>query len=606
MKVFDRDAVGRLAAQDELDSEKSLRKDETLRNVDSSSHHIEKANTAFGLSIFSWDTKTNKAYFDGCWKDLLQGHQLNGNDIRSLLDLVHPEDYGVIYLAFSDLTHGRVHKLEREARLDITESGIEKWVLIRAESIRDEHGDPIEINGAILDITSYKTTEQQAAEMIHQDMMTGLPNRQQILTQIEQSQKQSSKQDTPQKMDVAVLDIDRFRLINESLGESAGDEVIRIVGERLRRQLRRDDFLARLGGDQFAFAILSSLQTDDIKISSRLEKIRQVISDPINLSGEVANQDPITLEVNIGLRRSTTSEDISAENLLRDASLALREAKSSNAANFAEFHNELHEKLLSSVRFEKIIRTALTEDWIEVHYQPVIESVSGKPTGFEALVRINHPDEGLMPPNIFIPVAEETGLIRELTRTVISKSLKQLAVWRETVPNMRDMTMAINLSPVQFEDDEIINDLKLGLHETGLMGNDIKIEITESLLIKSMTETVKILDAIKEMGIQICIDDFGTGYSSLSYIRNYSFDTLKIDRSFIEHVTREPRDAELVRSIVQMGQNVGMNIVVEGVEEHDQHDLLKELGCHFVQGFLVAKPLPAEQIGEWLLENNHV
>ncbi|WP_420548954.1 putative bifunctional diguanylate cyclase/phosphodiesterase [Curvivirga sp.] len=606
MKVFDKDAVGRLTAQDELDSDKSLRKDETLRGDDSSSDHVTKASAAFGLSIFSWNTKTNEAQFDGCWEDLLQGQQLNGNDIRSLLDLVHPEDYGVIYLAFSDLTHGRVHKLEREARLDITDHGVDKWVLIRAESIRNEHGDPIEIHGAILDITSYKTTEQQAAEMIHQDMMTGLPNRQQILSQIEQSQQQNGNQEFSKKMDVAVLDIDRFRLINESLGEAAGDEVIRIVGERLRRQLRRDDFLARLGGDQFAFAILSSLQTDDIKISSRLEKIRQVISDPINLSGEVANQDPITLEINIGLRRSTTSEDISAENLLRDASLALREAKSSNAANFAEFHSELHEKLLSSVRFEKIIRNALAEDWIEVHYQPVIESVSGKPTGFEALVRINHPDEGLMPPNVFIPVAEETGLIRELTRTVISKSLKQLATWRETVPNMRHMTMAINLSPVQFEDDEIINDLKLGLHETGLMGNDIKIEITESLLIKSMTETVKILDAIKEMGIQICIDDFGTGYSSLSYIRNYSFDTLKIDRSFIEHVTREPRDAELVRSIVQMGQNVGMNIVVEGVEEHDQHDLLKELGCHFVQGYLVAKPLPAEQIGNWLLENNHV
>ena len=211
-----------------------------------------------------------------------------------------------------------------------------------------------------------------------------------------------------------------------------------------------------------------------------------------------------------------------------------------------------------------------------------------------------------MPPNMFIPVAEETGLIRDLTRRVISKSMKQLAEWRKQEPNMSQMTMAINLSPVQFEDDEIIHDLKEGLNKTGLQGQDIKIEITESLLIKSMSETVKILDAIKNMGVQICIDDFGTGYSSLSYIRRYSFDTLKIDRSFIEHVTREPRDAELVRSIVQMGQNVGMNIVVEGVEDLDQHDLLKELGCHFVQGFLVAKPLPADKIGQWLTDNNHV
>ena len=564
---------------------------------------LEQASAAFGLALFSWDVVNDQTSFQGKWDDLLEKKALSSGKIRALLDLLHPEDHGVVYLAFSDLMHGRIYELEREARLDLKGSTLDQWILIRATSQRDEHGTVLEIHGGIFDITSYKTTEQQAAEMVHQDLMTGLPNRKQLLSQIETLQNLNEDRDNSKKLDVVVIDIDRFRLINDSLGETVGDEILRIVGERLRRQLRRGDMLARLGGDQFAFTMISNIENENesgTTFISRLEKLRTIVADPIHLEdGEIAE-----LETNLGVRRSYTNEEISPENLLRDASLALREAKASSSANIEEFHNQLHEKLLVSVEFEKTIRQALQEDWIEVHYQPVIESQSGKPIGFEALVRIQHPEKGLIPPNVFIPVAEETGLICDLTKSVIAKSMRQLAEWHKTRPSMRHMTMAINLSPVQFEDDDIIGDLEEGLKESGLVGKNIKIEITESLLIKSMSKTVKILDAIKNMGVQICIDDFGTGYSSLSYIRNYSFDTLKIDRSFIQHITKEPRDAELVRSIVQMGQNVGMNIVVEGVEEEDQHELLTDLGCHFVQGFLVAKPLPADQVKFWLDENN--
>lgn len=255
---------------------------------------------------------------------------------------------------------------------------------------------------------------------------------------------------------------------------------------------------------------------------------------------------------------------------------------------------------MNAALFEKDVRSAFRNRGIEAFYQPVIETRSGHPTGFEALARLRHPERGIIAPADFIPLAEETGLINDLAREIIRQSTQQLAAWRKQYPSLPPLTMAINLSPAQFDDDWIIDEVKRALQETGLQGADLKIEITETLLMDNIAGTTRILDQLRALGIQVCIDDFGTGYSSLSYLRNYSFDTLKIDRSFISQITEDPRHAELVRTIVQLGQNVGMNIVVEGVESHDQHSLLTELGCHFLQGFLVAEPLDARDATDWL------
>ncbi|MDX1738112.1 MAG: GGDEF domain-containing protein, partial [Alphaproteobacteria bacterium] len=348
------------------------------QDLRSTLNNMERATAAFGLAGFSWNIPGDKVEYYGPWDALLPADKRKSLNIKSLLDILHPEDYGIIYLAFSDLMHGRVYSLEREARIETSENQPEQWILIRATSERNPHGGIQIIHGAVLDITSYKTTERQVAVMTQQDLMTGLPNRQQLLSKIELAQISHLSDSKDRRLELVVLDIDRFRLINESLGETAGDEVLRIVGERLKRQLRRDDTLARLSGDQFAFAILSDLNTDEDKLIRRLDKIRYLISEPINLSVDSGLSEPIVLEANIGIRRATTSEDISAEALLRDALLALREAKSNKSAQYAEFRHELHEELLISVKFEKTIRAALQNDWIDVHYQPVVESETGR------------------------------------------------------------------------------------------------------------------------------------------------------------------------------------------------------------------------------------
>lgn len=563
------------------------RQETTLDRLLQSDRLLTDIMGSFQLCAFDWDMRTDEVRFEGSWKNAFGLEAPEGaGDIQWLLDHLHGEDHGLVMLELRDLRKNAVRRIECEARIQ-PPLGPERWILIRAANRMGDDGSVSHIVGAALDVSSYKSAEEQMAQIVQQDVLTGLPNRQYLLSHIHAHGSEGN-------FALVVLDIDRFRFVNESLGNRVGDEVLRIIAERMRHRIRKDDVVARLSGDQFAVLIHGA--SNDKVLQDQIARIRKRISETVNLgTGATVN-----LDINVGLRRWSPDARISAEELLRDASLALRSAKEMTGSRIVEFYPELQQKMVDAAQFEKDVRTAIRNGGIEAYYQPVIESYSGRPTGFEALARLHHPERGLILPADFIPLAEETGLIKDLAKEIIRQSTRQLAEWRRKHPELPPLTMAVNLSPAQFDDDRIIDDLKTALADAGLQGADLKIEVTESLLMDDPERTVRILDQIRDFGIQVCIDDFGTGYSSLSYLRDYSFDTLKIDRSFISQITQEPRHAELVRTIVQLGQNVGMKIVVEGVENTDQHALLKELGCHFLQGFLVAEPLNAEDATDWL------
>ncbi len=562
-------------------------KENTLDQLLRTDRFLTDIMDSFQLCAFEWDMENDDVRFQGSWQQAFNLKAPSGSSsIQWLLDQLHGEDHGLVLKELRDLRKNATYRMECEARIQ-PGVGPERWVLIRAGNRVDEQGKAQRIVGAVLDITSYKSAEEQSEQIVKDDALTGLPNRQYLLSHIQTNCRRGD-------FALVVIDIDRFRHVNQSLGTWVGDDVIRILAERIRHRIRKDDVVCRLSGDQFAILIHDA--KDDAHIHEQIARIRRRIGETVNLGAGVT----VNLDINAGIRcwKDITNED--PEDLLRDAIIALRSAKEYPSGKIMEYSDELQQKMMNAALFEKDVRSAFRNRGIEAFYQPVIETRSGHPTGFEALARLRHPERGIIAPADFIPLAEETGLINDLAREIIRQSTQQLAAWRKQYPSLPPLTMAINLSPAQFDDDWIIDEVKRALQETGLQGADLKIEITETLLMDNIAGTTRILDQLRALGIQVCIDDFGTGYSSLSYLRNYSFDTLKIDRSFISQITEDPRHAELVRTIVQLGQNVGMNIVVEGVESHDQHSLLTELGCHFLQGFLVAEPLDARDATDWL------
>lgn len=543
--------------------------------------------------LWDWNIVDDAVYYGPNWFDLIgiQPSQFAGQ-LDPWMARLHPEDHDAVFMALSAVKKGRQRTLEIETRIQLADESY-RWFLLRGVGVKNSDGVVERIVGAASDVTSYKTAEEHAAQIAFHDILTDLPNRQSLLIRLEQMLRLGKNKNGNSQFALFVLDLDRFRVVNESLGDSAGDDALRLVSSRIKSQVRNSDFVARLSGDQFA--VLASGITASHSGKVRAERMRDCITEPLHLKDET----PVLLDANIGVRY-WDGEDLSAEDALRDAILALRESKKRNSINVTEFYPELQEDLLNAVRYENDLRTAIITGKIEAHYQPIVDSVTGRPTGFEALARLWHPERGLIPPSEFIPIAEETGLISQLANEILRQATHQLADWRKEFPAMEHLTMAINLSPVQFEGQDIVGDIKTILDEAGLEGRDLKVEITENLMMENSEHTTAILNEIRELGIQVCIDDFGTGYSSLSQLRDFKFDTLKIDRSFIANIMTEPRDAEMVRTIIQLGQNIGMNIVVEGVEEIAQLNLLKELGCNFLQGFLLSKPLNADDAKQWV------
>jgi diguanylate cyclase (GGDEF)-like protein len=430
------------------------------------------------------------------------------------------------------------------------------------------------------------------------DTLTNLPNRA-LLTNHLQLSIDRAKLNSDHRFALLFLDLDRFKNINDSLGHVAGDELLTVVARRLEQGLRPMDTVARLGGDEFAILLDGIEDYDDVILVA--ERAQKELMRPLNLNGH-----EVCTTASIGVTLSTVKYE-HPESILRDADTAMYHAKEKGKARYEIFDAAMHARAVSRLELENDLRRALERQELVVHYQPIISLDTNKIGGFEALVRWNHPQKGLVSPADFISVAEETGLIVELGRWVLEQSCYQMRAWQLQNPRPTPLTISINLSGKQFLQNNLIEQIQQILGETELDPRTLKLEITESVVMENAEIASSMLSQLRALGVQLSIDDFGTGYSSLSYLHRFPVNTLKIDRSFVSRMGPDDENSEIVRTIMTLANNLGMDVIAEGVETEKQLSNLKEMKCKFGQGYLFSKPVNAQAAGKLLrAEREHL
>jgi diguanylate cyclase (GGDEF)-like protein len=429
--------------------------------------------------------------------------------------------------------------------------------------------------------------QEELAFLATHDTLTGLPNRTLILDRVEQMLVRSRRNQTP----VAALfvDLDNFKSINDTLGHGAGDELLQAVAARLDGIVRATDALGRLGGDEFVVI------AEELSLAAGPEVIAERLLEALKEPFKLAEQETrLTVTASIGI---ALGERASAEDLLRDADIAMYQAKWAGRNRYVVFESGMQDAVQNRMELEMDLRDALEKDEFYLVYQPTFDLRNMSPTGVEALIRWNSPTRGLVQPNDFIPLLEETGLIVEIGKWVLNEACRQGAAWREAG---YPISMAVNISGRQLDVDEFIADVQSALLESGLDPCALTIEITETTLMRNAEETARRLTAIKELGVRIAIDDFGTGYSSLAHLQRFPVDALKIDRSFITGLAHNQEGETLIRSLVQLGKALSIETLAEGIEQPQELTLLRDEQCDSGQGFLFAKPLDVPASEEFL------
>ncbi len=428
------------------------------------------------------------------------------------------------------------------------------------------------------------------------DALTGLPNRALLTDHLKLAIERARRRED-HLFAVLFLDLDRFKNINDSLGHNIGDQLLIAIARRVENCLRPMDTVARLGGDEFAI-LLDGLE-DAAAAVHIAERIQESLMQPYNLSGH-----EVYTSTSIGITLSTTNYE-HPENLLRDADTAMYRAKENGKARYELFDTVMHARAVALLKLENDLRRAIERQEFEVYYQPIIRLETNEISGFEALIRWNHPERGFVSPTEFIPLAEETGLIMEIGQWVLREACGQMQRWQWLAPTARPLTMAVNLSGKQFKQPDIIEQIKKTLRETNCDPRSLKLEITESAVMENAEAATQMLTQLRDLGVQLSIDDFGTGYSSLSYLHRFPVTTLKIDRSFIGRMGTGDENSEIVRTIMTLAGNLGMDVVAEGVETEDQLTQLTALKCEYGQGYLFSKPVNAAAAQALLQQRAH-
>jgi diguanylate cyclase (GGDEF)-like protein/PAS domain S-box-containing protein len=450
---------------------------------------------------------------------------------------------------------------------------------------------------SIVDITERKRVESELKRSVFHDGLTGLPNRTLFLDNLLRLNA-AAKRHGHHPFALLFLDLNRFKVINDSLGHTAGDKLLIQMGQRLVECTREEDTVARLGGDEFALLLEQVRAPEDaVRVAGR---ILERVSEPLLL-----NETDVSISASIGIALSLTGEK-NPEDLLRDADMAMYQAKTRHLG-YQIFDAKMHARALDRMRLEIDMKRAIERMQIKLHYQPIISLGTGKLAGFEALARWHHNGRGTISPTQFIPLAEESGLVGHLNRSVFKQACRQMRDWRERYAFPEDCFISVNVSSKQVSHGDLIDELDHILEETGLPPQYLRLEITESALVENTRVASHTLAQLKKRKIKLCLDDFGTGFSSLNYLHRFPIDVLKIDRSFVRRLGSgfstdhgKKRPYEIVRTIVALAQILGMQVVAEGVEIVDQLNILKGLGCEFGQGFLFSPAVEANDAVRFL------
>ncbi len=540
--------------------------------------------------IWDWDLKTNKVHFDERWKELLgYGTADLSDSMDEWLERIHPDDLELFNAEIEANLVGWTLNLNNEHRLQ-HQDGSYRWVLIRGMAAKGEDGTVHRLAGSILDVTDSKGAEQQLLHNAFHDVLTGLPNRALFMDRLKRSLNRT-KYRPDYLFGALFLDLDRFKVINDSLGHQVGDELLVGIARRLEKCLRPGDMIARLGGDEFAM-IIDNLKCPEDALQTA-ERLHQEMSVPHLLSGR-----EVYASASIGVALSQAAHE-TAQDFLRAADTAMYHAKSRGRGCVELFDTEMHARALGQLQIETDLRRALQREEFRVFYQPIVSTESRQVRGFEALVRWEHPEQGLLAPVRFMPVAEETGLVIPIDQWVLRQACAQLREWQQEFPMNPLLSISVNLSGKQFAHPDLCDKVRAILDETGVIPLSVKLEITESSLVENPDAAAQILRQLKELGVRISLDDFGTGYSSLSYLHRFPIDVLKIDRSFVNRMSVS-KNSEIVRTIITLAINLGMEVIAEGVETEDQVAQLTSMRCDYVQGYLFSQPIRDTAIHELL------
>lgn len=572
---------------------------ETERALRESEQRYALAARGANDGLWDWSLTDGTIYYSPRWKNML-GYRDDeiGADPEEWFGRVQERDRERLRAEIQAHLEGPAPHVENEHRIRHRD-GTYRWVLCRGVAERDATGRALRMAGSMTDISARKAAEERLMHDAFHDALTGLPNRALFMNLLERSMARLQRREGYQ-FAVLFLDIDRFKVVNDSLGHMVGDQLLVAAARRLQSCLRPGDTVARLGGDEFTVLL------DDIDGLDDADRVAQRIQSELGASFTLHDHEIYTT-ASIGIALSG-SHYRGPEEILRDADTAMYRAKSQGRARHEVFDTDMHASAVTLLRLETDLRRALEREEFRIVYQPIVRLETGTLAGFEALLRWAHPERGLVAPADFIELAEETGLIIPIGEWVLWEACRQMEAWRGLV-NGTDrggpLTVSVNLSPRQFGQEELVAVVADALEVTGLPSDALKLEITESVLMDRAEASVRRLDDLKTLGVQVQVDDFGTGYSSLSYLHRFRLDALKIDRSFIEAVGRAHcEQREIVRTIVTLARNLGMSVVAEGVETAAQRGYLESLGCEYVQGFLYAGPLDDAE-AEQLVRNAH-
>jgi diguanylate cyclase (GGDEF)-like protein/PAS domain S-box-containing protein len=555
----------------------ALEQSRTLRALRESEERYALSARGANDGLWVWDLRTSDVYYSPRWKSMLGYEEEEiGSGPDEWFLRVHPDDAEILRSAIDLHLRGETPHLESEHRMR-SRDGSYRWMLSRGLAVRDGSGAATRIAGSQTDVTERKLAVERLTHDAFHDGLTQLPNRALFMDRLSRAI-ETHRRHPESLFAVLFLDLDRFKIVNDSLGHLLGDELLIAVAKRLGHLVRSSDTVARLGGDEFAM-LLDGIdhETDAVRAATR---VQEELLLPIRIGAH-----EIFTTVSIGIALSTTGY-ADPQDVLRDADIAMYRAKARGKARHEVFDTAMHDRTVELLRFETDLRRAIERGELRVHYQPVIAMRSGRVAGFEALLRWQRGDT-LISADAIIPTAEETGLIVPIGEWVLREALRQVREWE-------GVDIHVNLSPRQLLQPDLVDRLSAAVAESGVAPERLHLEVTESILIENAEAAAELLRALRRLRVGLSLDDFGTGYSSLSSLRQFPFDMLKIDRSFLLDADAGRAD-EIVRTVAGLARALGMDVTVEGLETAEHMERMRDLGIPYAQGFYFARPLPPEE-----------
>ena len=539
--------------------------------------------------LWEWNLKEDQIYFSPRWRALLGygDHSQTGHP-DTWFNLIHPYDLHELMNRVSSHLDGKTSYFECEHRIRQAD-GTYRWVLSHGRTVLGPNGGPERLAGSQTDIKRMKNFEAQLVHEATHDRLTGLANRQHLLEALEETFQKNSRSGTS-LFAVAFMDLDRFKSVNDTLGHHVGDELLRLVAQRIQTAVRDQDLAVRLGGDEFVVLMRSVHSLEDAMDVAR--RIRDLMAEKY-----IIGPHEILTAASIGVALSS-EETTNGSEIMRNADIAMYQAKSSGRAQVLAFDSEMDRVMSRSFSLQGDMAKALENEEFELHYQPLVNPIDGKIMGAEALIRWRRASDELVFPAEFIGLAEESGMIVQIGQWVFTRACRQLKEW--LAEGLEPIKLSINFSARELADMGTSDVVARALKESGIDPKWLQVEITESDLVDGRLSTVESLDRLSLLGINTAIDDFGTGYSALSYLRKLTCSVLKIDQSFVHDIETDPKASALARSIIDMAHNLQLGVVAEGVETEEQLAILRGFGCDLIQGYLASRPIPADEFRELL------